>query len=77
MATLDDKLLGEKLEYYCSSSEDENDNASDESDNDENEIHHAEPQGAAALPPELNEWDGSSSNTGPKGVIRVRSSARL
>lgn len=23
MATLDDKLLGEKLEYYCSSSEDE------------------------------------------------------
>lgn len=24
MATLDDKLLGEKLHYYCSSSEDEN-----------------------------------------------------
>ena len=23
MATLDDKLLGEKLHYYCSSSEDE------------------------------------------------------
>lgn len=23
MATLDDKLLGEKLDYYCSSSEDE------------------------------------------------------
>jgi hypothetical protein len=25
MATLDDKLLGEKLHYYCSSSEDEDD----------------------------------------------------
>jgi hypothetical protein len=25
MATLDDKLLGEKLHYYCSSSEDDND----------------------------------------------------
>ena len=26
MATLDDKLLGEKLHYYCSSSEDEEEN---------------------------------------------------
>ena len=25
MATFDDKLLGEKLDYYCSSSEDEDD----------------------------------------------------
>ena len=25
MATLDDKLMGEKLHYYCSSSEDEDD----------------------------------------------------
>ena len=25
MATLDDKLMGEKLHYYCSSSEDEGD----------------------------------------------------
>ena len=25
MATFDDKLLGEKLHYYCSSSEDEDD----------------------------------------------------
>lgn len=27
MSTLDDKILGEKTHYYCSSSEDENDNA--------------------------------------------------
>lgn len=25
MATLDDRILGEKLQYYCSSSEDEDD----------------------------------------------------
>jgi hypothetical protein len=31
MATLDDKLLGEKLHDYCSSSEDENDDDDDES----------------------------------------------
>ena len=28
MATLDDKLLGEKLHYYCSSSEDEDEKES-------------------------------------------------
>ncbi len=32
MATLDDKLLGEKLHYYCSSSEDEGDDDEDDGD---------------------------------------------
>lgn len=54
MATLDDKLLGEKLHYYCSSSEDE-----DEA-----------PTVSAAEPPPMTQWDGSSTNTGPKGVIK-------
>jgi len=55
MATLDDKLLGEKLHYYCSSSEDEDD-AGD-----------APSQSSAVPQPTL---DGSSGNTGPKGVIK-------
>ena len=32
MATLDDKLLGEKLHYYCSSSEDEGEEDSGDED---------------------------------------------
>ncbi len=32
MATLDDKLLGEKLHYYCSSSEDEGEDDDDDGD---------------------------------------------
>ena len=62
MATLDDKLLGEKLHYYCSSSEDEGEDS--------------ECGGAGAGPSSglatttSTEWDGSSANTGPKGVIK-------
>lgn len=53
MATLDDKLLGEKLHYYCSSSEDE----------DEPE---PEPQNDESSTVRLNP---NEHNTGPKGVI--------
>lgn len=68
MATLEDKLLGEKLENYCSSDEDEGsfEDAIDSSNSD----------GAAAAPPpaehytEVESWSGSSANTGPKGVIK-------
>ncbi|XP_066466869.1 phosducin-like protein [Tiliqua scincoides] len=62
MTTLDDKLLGEKLQYYYSSSEDE------DSEKEEAEDHRAPSSG---LPPgevELSS-DGSAVNTGPKGVI--------
>lgn len=57
MATLDDKLLGEKLHYYCSSSEDE--------DGDE-QGEQARGAAEAAPPPPMN---SGGANTGPKGVI--------
>lgn len=63
MTTLDDKLLGEKLHYYCSSSSGE----SEEEDEGENE-----PKLETTAPdPATNtaEWNGLSRNTGPKGVI--------
>lgn len=58
MATLDDKLLGEKLHYYCSSSEDEDDTGDQREQTS---------QSSAVPQPTL---DGSSGNTGPKGVIK-------
>ncbi|KAL5015537.1 hypothetical protein ScPMuIL_009807 [Solemya velum] len=65
--SLDDKLLGEKTEYYCSSSEDERD------DDDGDEINENASSGnrqAPSIPrPELKDYDGSCTNTGPKGVI--------
>lgn len=55
MATLDDKLLGEKLHYYCSSSEDEG----EDKESGEN------------LPtPSVPVNEGAGPNTGPKGVIK-------
>jgi len=54
MATLDDKLLGEKLHYYCSSSEDE----------DEPVLQPA-PENQDPRP-----RVGDGPNTGPKGVIK-------
>ncbi len=65
----DDKLLGEKVEYYCSSSEEEEDECDDVVEGSEDED---EDTGEAVeeeirrpeLPPALREH-----NTGPKGVI--------
>ena len=55
MATLDDKLMGEKLEYYCSSSEDEDGGA---------------PKFVAEEEIQRGQgWNGQATNTGPKGVI--------
>jgi len=73
MATLEDKLLGEKLEYYCSSSEGE-DNGDEGGDN----------KGASGKSrssgltidtnPDATPAGGfrqqSSTNTGPKGVVK-------
>lgn len=53
---MDDKLLGEKLHYYCSSSEDED-------DDDKGQQEQAE-GGASNSPPPANKH-----NTGPKGVM--------
>lgn len=62
MATLDDKLLGEKLHYYCSSSEEEDNNDDDDDRKSGKNSHGAE---GSAPPPPINEGP----NTGPKGVI--------
>ncbi|KAK6630865.1 hypothetical protein RUM44_003035 [Polyplax serrata] len=65
MSTLEDKILGEKREYYCSSSESENEGSGDEADTPKTiEVHDTGP-------PPLNPSDGGcSTNTGPKGVIK-------
>lgn len=63
MATLEDKILGEKLHNYCSSSEDEADSGS------EDESPKSVPSEPVALP-EPNKWEGTATNTGPKGVIK-------
>ncbi|KAK2587698.1 hypothetical protein KPH14_003813 [Odynerus spinipes] len=71
MSTLEDKILGEKLHYYCSSSSEDEKNDSEDSDKEYNEedekysVHTAD-YGM----PSYSEWDGASSNTGPKGVIK-------
>lgn len=67
MSTLEDKILGEKLHYYCSSSEEE-DNDSVDSDKDEDDKHSQII--TESVEPSFSEWDGTSANTGPKGVIK-------
>ncbi|GLG95582.1 Phosducin-like protein [Gryllus bimaculatus] len=65
MTTLEDKILGEKTHYYCSSSEDENSDIEDEKQptSTRNETPTVEPPGPY-------KWEGSSTNTGPKGVVK-------
>lgn len=66
MATLEDKILGDhKRDNYCSSSEDEDDNnafvdASDTVGSVNDKTHLTE----------IDQWSGSATNTGPKGVIK-------
>ncbi|XP_013780722.1 phosducin-like protein [Limulus polyphemus] len=76
MATLDDKILGEKLHYYCSSdSEEEDETENCDQGKDERDKELEEKRSAISEPtfipePELKEWEGSSVNTGPKGVLK-------
>lgn len=78
MATLEDKILGNKLENYCSSSEDE-DGYEDASDGGgaaaSASSGSAAASSAAAAPAatfysNVEKWSGQSANTGPKGVIK-------
>lgn len=70
MATLDDKILGEKLHYYCSSSsEDEGNDSGDSGDERESEPVGNAATACAEQPAEYSKWDGTSTNTGPKGVL--------
>ncbi|XP_076752248.1 phosducin-like protein 1 [Xylocopa sonorina] len=68
MSTLEDKILGEKLHYYCSSSEEE-DNDSADSDKEAEDEKRSQII-TDSVEPSFSEWDGTSSNTGPKGVIK-------
>lgn len=67
--SLDDRILGEKTNYYCSSSEDEDDERNDDGGkiSSLNEQHSKDSKSLAE--PELNEYTGHCTNTGPKGVI--------
>ncbi|XP_034249929.1 phosducin-like protein [Thrips palmi] len=67
MATLEDKILGEKLHNYCSSSEDEDEKSG--SGDEETGGKETQPSNSNALP-QPEPWSGSSTNTGPKGVIK-------
>lgn len=59
MTTLDDKILGEKLQYYCSSSEDEG----SDNDDDEGEGKTIRDAGVQEVEIDYNP-DGSAVNTG-------------
>lgn len=64
--SLDDKLLGEKVENYCSSSEDEGENDS----SDETNLSESKADKPTFIPEsKIQEYKGSCTNTGPKGVI--------
>ena len=66
MATLDDKLLGEKLHYYCSSSEDEGE--ADSGDEDERGGAGGSKEPVTKFYPTVKDGEGGH-NTGPKGVL--------
>lgn len=67
MATLDDRLLGEKLHYYCSSSEDE-----DDDDDDDKEEKDSGPTEATNIPTpdtDLHAWEGTATNVSDKPCV--------
>jgi len=69
MSTLEDKVLGEKLHYYCSSSSEDEGNDSGDSDKECDTVKCTEDT-VQYVTPSYSEWNGISSNTGPKGVIK-------
>ncbi|XP_003706905.2 phosducin-like protein 1 [Megachile rotundata] len=69
MSTLEDKILGEKLHYYCSSSSEDEENDSVDSDKDVDDERYQRVI-TETIEPSFSEWDGTSRNTGPKGVIK-------
>ncbi|XP_061186512.1 phosducin-like protein [Saccostrea echinata] len=58
----DDRILGEKVDNYCSSDEGER-------EDEEEEIVKPEPKTSSVPEPRLKDYSGFSTNTGPKGVI--------
>lgn len=73
MTTLDDKLLGEKTENYCSSSEDEREEEDESGSASPPRESLTQNPGLSSSKIDINDtsrWKGYSQNTGPKGVIR-------
>lgn len=72
MVSLEDKILGNKAHVYCSSSESEGDEDSDKDDGEEEKAASSPAEQTPATPsaPEPYKWEGSSTNTGPKGVMK-------
>jgi len=69
--SLDDKLLGEKVHYYCSSDEGEGDEENDERQDDEQLCEGSIRESVAWDHQEVQaESNGIVTNTGPKGVIK-------
>lgn len=70
MASLEDKILGEKLQYYYSSSEEE---SGDEQSGSKEAMAKSNSESVKFIPDNKimgqTHWSGSTSNTGPKGVI--------
>lgn len=64
---LEDKILGEKLNYYCSSSEDEKEDSGDEGDEKQKGSASAKEPKAEFIPDTAHFSNNGSSNTGPKG----------
>lgn len=69
MTTLEDKLLGEKAHCYCSSSESEGEKSDDDSGK-EVPTPPVIKEAGSVPPPDPYKWEGSSTNTGPKGVMK-------
>lgn len=67
MATLEDKILGNPIENYCSSDEGENDDSGDDEgkSNSQEVATTTNEESNSTLP----KWSGTAENTGPKGVI--------
>ncbi|GFR95510.1 phosducin-like protein [Elysia marginata] len=69
--SMDDKLLGEKVHYYCSSSEGEDNDENDSADESEDVAYYSQGKSVRDGMPELQaESNGITTNTGPKGVIK-------
>lgn len=67
MDPLEAKILGEKAQYYCSSSEDSDSEYESASENEAPKASQAE---APKLELKSTKWEGVSQNTGPKGVMK-------
>ncbi|KAF5305605.1 hypothetical protein FQR65_LT07685 [Abscondita terminalis] len=67
MDPLEAKILGEKAQYYCSSSESSDTEYESASENEAPKASHSD---IPKLEMHSTKWEGVSQNTGPKGVMK-------